>query len=157
MVKKCLGRRLLALALRELAEHLDMAAADATSGKPLFVAESQFREAYLSAVLAKSRNKRQAAELAGLPYRTLCQMLATFRIGFGDVEPDRPRFGSSQIRRRVTKPRSESHLPLAQQRLGHSTMFKKKGCYWHRTLESSTGQFALSPPKKTFQRPEVGS
>ncbi|MDX2023446.1 MAG: hypothetical protein SF187_24635 [Deltaproteobacteria bacterium] len=84
LIRKCLGRRLQAIAQKELEAHFGRADASSSAGKPLFVAESQFREAYLKALLAKSKTKRQAAEMAGLPYRTLCQMLATFRIGPGE-------------------------------------------------------------------------
>jgi hypothetical protein len=42
---------------------------------PLPLAENLFREAYIRRVLAETGNRRKAAEVAGIPYRTFCDIL----------------------------------------------------------------------------------
>jgi hypothetical protein len=54
------------------------AAMDARGG--LFTAEQAFRETYVRALLVSSDSRRQAAERAGVPYRTFCQIAASLGI-----------------------------------------------------------------------------
>lgn len=46
-------------------------------------AEMKFRESYIRYVLAATRNRREAAQVAGVPYRTLCDILKKL-----DIRPD---------------------------------------------------------------------
>jgi hypothetical protein len=43
----------------------------------LFEAEQRFREAYVRLLLSVAGSRREAAEMAGIPYRTFCQIVAT--------------------------------------------------------------------------------
>ncbi len=43
----------------------------------LFEAEQRFRETYIRAVLGVAGSRREAAEVAGVPYRTFCQIVAS--------------------------------------------------------------------------------
>ena len=58
-----------------------------TTGKappvPLRVAESQFREVYLRRLLADTGSRREAARRAGVPYRTLCEIITKLGISTG--------------------------------------------------------------------------
>jgi hypothetical protein len=47
---------------------------------PLPRAERDFRVSYLRALLAEAPNRREAARRAGVPYRTLCDMVRKLRI-----------------------------------------------------------------------------
>jgi citrate lyase beta subunit len=47
---------------------------------PLPRAERDFRVSYLRALLADAPNRREAARRAGVPYRTLCDMVRKLRI-----------------------------------------------------------------------------
>jgi molybdenum-dependent DNA-binding transcriptional regulator ModE len=47
---------------------------------PLPRAEREFRVAYLRTLLAEVPNRREAARRAGVPYRTLCDMVRKLRI-----------------------------------------------------------------------------
>ena len=47
---------------------------------PLPRAERDFRVSYLRALLAEVPNRREAARRAGVPYRTLCDMVRKLRI-----------------------------------------------------------------------------
>ena len=49
---------------------------------PLPLAETRFREAYLSALLATSGSRAELAKRAGVPYRTMCKMLQKLDIKF---------------------------------------------------------------------------
>jgi len=55
--------------------------------EPLPAAEQRFREAYLRSLLAPGRDRETVARLAGVPYRTLCQMIRKLDI---DVPAQRP-------------------------------------------------------------------
>ena len=55
----------------------------ATEARPLIPlprAERDFRVSYLRALLAQAPNRREAAKRAGVPYRTLCDMVRKLRI-----------------------------------------------------------------------------
>lgn len=47
----------------------------AGGGMNLHVAETHFRETYLRALLAEHGSRRRAADAAGVPYRSFCEML----------------------------------------------------------------------------------
>lgn len=51
--------------------------------RPLFEAEGQFRESYVRALLACTNSRREAAMVAGLSYRTFCQILS--KLGLSGV------------------------------------------------------------------------
>src|SRR4051812_4458242 len=55
--------------------------------EPLPAAEQRFREAYLRGLLDRGRDRETVARLAGVPYRTLCQMIRKLNI---DVPAQRP-------------------------------------------------------------------
>jgi DNA-binding NtrC family response regulator len=42
---------------------------------PLPTAEMQFRESYIRYLLAQSGGRQEAARRAGVPYRTMCEMI----------------------------------------------------------------------------------
>ena len=45
------------------------------SGAQLHVAETAFRDVFLRSLLAQHGSRRRAAEEAGVPYRSFCEML----------------------------------------------------------------------------------
>lgn len=51
------------------------------SGVRLHAAETSFREMYLRSLLAEHGSRRKAAEEAGVPYRSFCEMLRKLGIG----------------------------------------------------------------------------
>jgi hypothetical protein len=53
----------------------------------LFSAEQSFRTAYLQLLLATSRTRREAAEKAGIPYRTLCHLMEKLGLSMRPVSP----------------------------------------------------------------------
>jgi hypothetical protein len=55
--------------------------------EPLPAAEQRFREAYLRSLLDRGRDRETVARLAGVPYRTLCQMIRKLNI---EVPAQRP-------------------------------------------------------------------
>jgi len=52
----------------------------ATAGMNLHRAETYFRETFLRALLAEHGSRRRAADAAGVPYRSFCEMLRKLRI-----------------------------------------------------------------------------
>jgi molybdenum-dependent DNA-binding transcriptional regulator ModE len=42
---------------------------------PLPTAEMQFRESYIRCLLTQSGSRQEAARRAGVPYRTMCEMI----------------------------------------------------------------------------------
>ena len=42
---------------------------------PLPTAEMQFRESYIRFLLGESGSRQEAAKRAGVPYRTMCEMI----------------------------------------------------------------------------------
>jgi len=48
---------------------------------PLPTAEMQFRESYIRFLLAQSGSRQEAAKRAGVPYRTMCEMIRKLGIG----------------------------------------------------------------------------
>jgi len=70
-------------AQRELTGSMNSVYEPATSGRVprLFEAERRFREAYVRMILSMVGSRREAAELAGVPYRTFCQIAATLDTG----------------------------------------------------------------------------
>jgi hypothetical protein len=52
-----------------------------SSMAPLGHAEQQFRRIYLRRVLAETRTRQEAARKAGVPYRTLCDMMRKLGLG----------------------------------------------------------------------------
>lgn len=65
----------------------DTRAKHMTLGKPatgsmnLHKAETRFRETFLRALLTEHGSRRKAAEAAGVPYRSFCEMLRKLRVG----------------------------------------------------------------------------
>ena len=49
--------------------------------QPLPTAEMQFRECYIRYLLAQSGSRQEAARRAGVPYRTMCEMIRKLGIG----------------------------------------------------------------------------
>ncbi len=49
---------------------------------PLPTAEMQFRESYIRCLLAQSGSRQEAAKRAGVPYRTMCEMIR--KLGIAD-------------------------------------------------------------------------
>jgi hypothetical protein len=74
------GRRLIASARR--AGFVALAPVTPDCRLRLGTAESRFREAYFRALLAKYHSRRAAADAAGVPYRSFCEMLR--KLGLGD-------------------------------------------------------------------------
>jgi hypothetical protein len=72
--------------------------------EPLPAAEQRFREAYLRTLLAPGRDRETVARLAGVPYRTLCQMIRKLDI---DVPAQRPGRRPSRRPDAEGEPRSE--------------------------------------------------
>jgi hypothetical protein len=54
---------------------------ETTPRSSLHAAEQRFRETYVRALLATSESRREAAERAGLPYRTFCQIALSLGLG----------------------------------------------------------------------------
>jgi hypothetical protein len=52
---------------------------------PLPVAEWRFRETYVRSILAATGNRVEAAQQAGIPYRTLCKIVQAM-----EIDPTRP-------------------------------------------------------------------
>ena len=48
---------------------------DAPVRMPLPTAEMQFRESYIRFLLTESGSRQEAARRAGVPYRTMCEMI----------------------------------------------------------------------------------
>ena len=48
---------------------------------PLPTAEMQFRESYIRFLLGESGSRQEAAKRAGVPYRTMCEMIRKLGIG----------------------------------------------------------------------------
>ena len=56
----------------------------------LHTAETTFREVYLRALLLEQGSRRKAAEAAGVPYRSFCEMLRKLQIADRDEESSPP-------------------------------------------------------------------
>src|SRR5436190_11581996 len=54
---------------------------DGPSRLPLPTAEMQFRESYIRFLLGESGSRQEAARRAGVPYRTMCEMIRKLGIG----------------------------------------------------------------------------
>jgi DNA-binding NarL/FixJ family response regulator len=52
-----------------------LAAAEGRARMPLPTAEMQFRESYIRCLLSQSGSRQEAARRAGVPYRTMCEMI----------------------------------------------------------------------------------
>jgi len=81
------ARRLLLAAARNIPPIPPFAARLPDRIEPLPAAEQRFREAYLRSLLDRGRDRETVARLAGVPYRTLCQMIRKLNI---DVPAQRP-------------------------------------------------------------------
>jgi len=57
------------------------AATDRPTSMPLPTAEMQFRESYIRYLLTESGSRQEAARRAGVPYRTMCEMIRKLDIG----------------------------------------------------------------------------
>jgi DNA-binding NarL/FixJ family response regulator len=57
------------------------AVTDGPSRLPLPTAEMQFRESYIRFLLGESGSRQEAAKRAGVPYRTMCEMIRKLGIG----------------------------------------------------------------------------
>jgi DNA-binding NarL/FixJ family response regulator len=57
------------------------AVTDGPSRLPLPTAEMQFRESYIRFLLGESGSRQEAARRAGVPYRTMCEMIRKLGIG----------------------------------------------------------------------------
>jgi DNA-binding NarL/FixJ family response regulator len=57
------------------------AVTDGPSRMPLPTAEMQFRESYIRFLLGESGSRQEAARRAGVPYRTMCEMIRKLGIG----------------------------------------------------------------------------
>jgi len=68
---------------------------------PLPVAETRFRESYIRSILASAGSRSEAAELAGVPYRTFCNILRS--LGIASVENNRAARSPSRTRVRWDK------------------------------------------------------
>jgi len=86
LVCRTQARRLLLAAERCIPPIPPLTAGRAQLVQPLLAAEQKFREAYLRSLLAPGCDRETVARLAGVPYRTLCQMIRKLDI---DV-PARP-------------------------------------------------------------------
>jgi DNA-binding NarL/FixJ family response regulator len=53
---------------------------------PLPTAEMRFRESYIRYLLTQSGSRQEAARRAGVPYRTMCEMIRKLGIRLGDDE-----------------------------------------------------------------------
>jgi hypothetical protein len=81
------ARRLLLAAARNIPPIPPFAARLPDRIEPLPAAEQRFREAYLRSLLGRGRDRETVARMAGVPYRTLCQMIRKLDI---DVPAQRP-------------------------------------------------------------------
>ena len=54
---------------------------DGPARLPLPTAEMQFRESYIRFLLGESGSRQEAARRAGVPYRTMCEMIRKLGIG----------------------------------------------------------------------------
>ena len=82
LVRVAMAKGALRLAERQI-EPLFGAAAQRGSGTspvPLPVAEWRFRETYVRSILAATGNRVEAAQRAGIPYRTLCKIVQAMEI-----------------------------------------------------------------------------
>jgi hypothetical protein len=57
------------------------AVAEGPARLPLPTAEMQFRESYIRFLLGESGSRQEAARRAGVPYRTMCEMIRKLGIG----------------------------------------------------------------------------
>ena len=57
------------------------AVTEGPSRLPLPTAEMQFRESYIRFLLGESGSRQEAARRAGVPYRTMCEMIRKLGIG----------------------------------------------------------------------------
>jgi DNA-binding NarL/FixJ family response regulator len=57
------------------------AVTDGPARLPLPTAEMQFRESYIRFLLGESGSRQEAAKRAGVPYRTMCEMIRKLGIG----------------------------------------------------------------------------
>jgi hypothetical protein len=57
------------------------AVTEGPSRLPLPTAEMQFRESYIRFLLGESGSRQEAAKRAGVPYRTMCEMIRKLGIG----------------------------------------------------------------------------
>ena len=58
-----------------------VAVTEGPSRLPLPTAEMQFRESYIRFLLGESGSRQEAAKRAGVPYRTMCEMIRKLGIG----------------------------------------------------------------------------
>jgi hypothetical protein len=74
----------------------------------LFEAEQRFRETYIRAVLGIVGSRREAAALAGVPYRTFCQIVASAGIAVNVVGEQADPGGSALRFSRQARPANRS-------------------------------------------------
>jgi DNA-binding NarL/FixJ family response regulator len=76
LARGALLRRVAAVALAAVPRPPTLSfSTDRTNGLPLPTAEMQFRESYIRFLLAESGSRQEAAKRAGVPYRTMCEMI----------------------------------------------------------------------------------
>jgi hypothetical protein len=89
LVQRARARRLLLEAERNIPELPPIGAPRSPAPLPLARAEQLFREAYLRRLLAPGATREAVAQAAGVPYRTLCQMIRKLGIDFPVTRPGR--------------------------------------------------------------------
>jgi len=109
LVCRTQARRLLLAAERNIPPIPPLTAERPHHVQPLLAAEQKFREAYLRSLIAPGCDRETVARLAGVPYRTLCQMIRKLDI---DV-PARPP-GRRAGRRADTDADGDAGLPPGQ-------------------------------------------
>ncbi len=82
LARGALLRRVAAAALAAVPRPPTLSAAtDRPTSMPLPTAEMQFRESYIRYLLTESGSRQEAARRAGVPYRTMCEMIRKLDIG----------------------------------------------------------------------------
>ena len=75
---------------------------------PLPTAEMQFRESYIRFLLGESGSRQEAAKRAGVPYRTMCEMIRKLGIGRSGIQISRPRSRPSALSPRSRQERGRA-------------------------------------------------
>lgn len=90
LVRHVRARRALLDAQKHLPDIPDPVWSSAAPIVPLPVAEQRFREAFLRQLLSRNPNRESAARIAGIPYRTLCDILQRLGLSVA-LRPSEPR------------------------------------------------------------------